>query len=83
MHRLDRADVEPARRLGDDEDERIVLELPPEDELLEVAAGEVAHRRPRPGGLHVVAPDDPDGDVAHAPEAREAARARASAAGTS
>ena len=31
MHRLDRADVEPARRLGDDEDERIVLELSPED----------------------------------------------------
>ncbi len=29
MHRLDRADVEPTGRLGDDEDQRIVFELPP------------------------------------------------------
>ena len=78
VHRLDRADVEPARRLGDDEDERIVVELSPEDELLEVAAGEVAHGRPRPGGLHVVAPDDPDGHVAHAPKGeKRPARERA------
>ena len=34
VHGLDRADVEPARRLRDDEDERIVRELAPEDELL-------------------------------------------------
>ena len=71
VHRLDRADVEPARRLGDDEDERIVRELAPEDELLQVPAGEIAHGRLRPRRLHVVAADDPQGRVAHPPQSEE------------
>ena len=45
------ADVEPPRRLRGDEHARLALELAPEHELLEVAAGEVAHRRVRPGAF--------------------------------
>ena len=83
MHRLDRADVEPARRLGDDEDERVVRELAPQDELLEIAAGEVAYGRSRPGGLHVVAADDPEGSLAHASKRRGVDRVTRSGFGTS
>ena len=83
MHRLDRADVEPARRLSDDEDERVARELAAEDELLEVAAGEVAHRRLRPGRLHVVAADDPDGALAHAPQREERPARQRASCGTS
>ena len=42
VHELDRADVEPARRLRGDEQLGVAPELAREDELLLVAAGEVA-----------------------------------------
>src|SRR2546426_3941549 len=42
MHRFDRADVEPARRRGRDEQARLARELPREHDLLQGAAGEEA-----------------------------------------
>ena len=54
MHGLDRADVEPSRRLRSDQHLRVALELPAEHELLEVAAREVPRRRVRPGRFDVV-----------------------------
>ena len=52
---LDRADVEPARRRGDDEGLRLARELPREDDLLQIAAGEEPRRGRRPGTPDVVA----------------------------
>ena len=83
MHGLDRADVQAARRLRDDEDERVVLELAAEHELLQVAAGEVPHGRRRPGRLHVVALDDPRARRRASAEERGAGLASRSASGTS
>ena len=44
MHELDRADVEPARRLRGDQDLRVAVDLAGEDDLLLVAAGEAGRR---------------------------------------
>ena len=49
VHGLDRADVEARGRRRGDQHLRLARELAAEDELLEVAAGEVARRLCDPG----------------------------------
>ena len=46
MHELDRADVEPPRRLRGDQDLGVAVDLAGEDDLLLVPAGEAARARP-------------------------------------
>ena len=57
VHELDRADVEPARRLRGDEQLRIAPDLARDDDLLLVAAGEVAGEHARSGRADVVVGD--------------------------
>ena len=56
-HGLDARHVEPARRGGGDEDDRLPRELPGEHDLLQVAAGELPRRDVRARCAHVVAVD--------------------------
>ena len=53
MDELDRADVEPAGRLGGDQDLRVALDLTGEHHLLLVAAGEAARARRGPAAADV------------------------------
>src|SRR5437868_1345050 len=69
VHRLDRADVEPARRRCGNEQPRAPGELAGENDLLQVAAREETRRGARPGGRDPVVLDQLDGAFAHAPEA--------------
>ena len=56
---LDRADVEPARRLRGDQDARVAVDLAREHDLLLVAAGEAARARLRAAAADVVLLDQP------------------------
>ena len=71
VHRLDRADVEPASRGRSDEHPRPARELPRQDDLLEVPARELAGRSVGSGRLHVVAADHLHSPIAQAPQAQE------------
>jgi len=59
MQILDRPDVEPARRLGRDQHDRVSVDLTRDDELLLVAAGEGAGTRLRGAAADVELLDQP------------------------
>ena len=59
MHELDRAHVQPASRLRRDQDLRIPIDLPGEDDLLLVSAGERAGLGLRTSPSNVELPDEP------------------------
>ena len=68
VHGLDRADVEPSRRRSGDQHLRATRELPAEDELLQVSAGQVAGPKMRPRCGNGVPTDQVARDLAdHAP----------------
>ena len=72
VHELDRADVEPARRLRGDQHARVAVDLAREHDLLLVAAREAARPRVRPAAADVVGLDQPS------PRARSGGRGTAS-----
>ncbi len=82
VHRLDRADVEPARRRRGDEQPRLAGELAREHDLLQVAAREQPRRRAGPGRGDAVALDQLDGALANAPEPEQRPVRRARARGS-
>src|SRR5581483_10415254 len=67
----DRPDVETARRRRRDEELRAARELAGEDDLLQIAAGQLAGLRVRAGRCDAVAADQLDCAVAHRAQAQE------------
>ena len=76
VHRLDRGDVEPARRRRDDEHARAAVELAREHDLLQVAAGQLPRRQLGAAAAHVVALDQRRGELADRAEPKQRASAR-------
>ena len=73
MHRLDRADVQAARRRGDDQHPRSAENSRAEHHLLQVAARQLTRRGRRARSLDVVAADQLERAVADRAETQERA----------